>query len=293
MVVSQNGHMLKQFGFMLPMMKAMPLWMVKIMNPQMLALLEFQESFRKQVLETKADIAVGYKVPSGQTSIFHEIILNDNIRPEEKQLDNLTEEAQTIIGAGTVTTAHVIAITTFHVINNPSVLEKLRAELTEAMAKNPNPKWQQLEQLPYLTAIVTEGLRVGYGASHRMQRLFPDVTLKYQDYAIPPMTPVSMTSVHIHDEPSIFPEPRTFKPERWIEHPEKKKYMIPFTRGSRSCVGMNLAYAELYLALAGVFAPGRFHFELFETDISDVEIVHDFVNTSARLDSKGVRVLVN
>ena len=45
MDVSQNGHMLKQFGFLMPLMKSMPKWMVKIMQPQMMALLEFQEVF--------------------------------------------------------------------------------------------------------------------------------------------------------------------------------------------------------------------------------------------------------
>ena len=291
MAVSQNGHTLKQFGFILPMMEAMPLWMVKIMNPQVLALLELQQRFRKQVIETKANIAAG-KIPFDRTTIFYDILLNDDIRPQEKETDHLQDEAFTIVAGGTITTAHILAATTFHVINNPSILEKLQAELANAMTVNTAIKWQQLEQLPYLTAIITEGLRVGYGASHRFQRVFPDTTLRYQGYAILPMTPVSMTSVHIHDDPTLFPEPQSFKPERWIKSPEMKKYLIAFSRGSRNCIGMHLAYAELYLALAALFAPGRFQFELFETDESDVKIVHDFVNTSARLDSKGIRVLV-
>lgn len=291
MSVSQNGHMLKQFGFMLPMMKAMPLWMVKIMNPQVLALLELQQRFRKQVIETKANVAAG-KIPSDQTTIFYDVLLSDDVRPQEKEIDHLQDEAFTLVGGGTITTAHIIATTAFHVINNPSILEKLQAELTNAVPVNTAPKWQQLEQLPYLTAIITEGLRVGYGVSTRLQRLFPDTTLRYQGYAISPRTPVSMTAVHTHDDPTLFPEPQSFRPERWIEASEMKKYLFPFSRGSRNCVGMNLAYAELYLALAAVFAPGRFHFELFETDESDVKIVHDFTNTSPRLDSKGIRVLV-
>lgn len=42
-----------------------------------------------------------------------------------------------------------------------------------------------------------------------------------------------------------------------------------------------------------MFAPGRFQFELYETDDTDVEVVHDFVIADFRLDSKGIRVLVN
>lgn len=155
-----------------------------------------------------------------------------------------------------------------------------------------SPEWHRLEQLPYLTAVITEALRIGYGVSHRLQRLFPDTVLQYHEYAIPIMTPVSMTTLLIHDNTTLFPDPRTFDPERFIQHPELKKYLLPFSRGSRQCAGLNLAYAEFYLTLAAMFAPERFDWELFETDMSDVETVHDFLNTSPRLDSKGIRVLV-
>lgn len=55
----------------------------------------------------------------------------------------------------------------------------------------------------------------------------------------------------------------------------------------------SLAYCELYLTVAAIFAPGRFRFELFETDVTDVEIAHDFFNPCYRFDSKGLRVVVH
>ena len=54
----------------------------------------------------------------------------------------------------------------------------------------------------------------------------------------------------------------------------------------------SLAYCELYLTLAAVFTPGRFTFEFHETDITDVEVEHDFFNACQRVDSKGIRVKV-
>ena len=68
------------------------------------------------------------------------------------------------------------------------------------------------------------------------------------------------------------------------------KYLLPFGKGSRICLGIELAHAELYLALAAVFA--RFELRLFETGRADVDVAHDFVVGTPRLDSKGVRVLV-
>ena len=54
----------------------------------------------------------------------------------------------------------------------------------------------------------------------------------------------------------------------------------------------SLAYCELYLTLATVFAPGGLQFELFETDIWDVETPHDYMNPGHRAGSKGIRVRV-
>lgn len=52
----------------------------------------------------------------------------------------------------------------------------------------------------------------------------------------------------------------------------------------------SLAYMELFIALAQIFR--RFSLELYETDISDVELAHDLFIPSPRLNSKGVRVRV-
>lgn len=56
------------------------------------------------------------------------------------------------------------------------------------------------------------------------------------------------------------------------------------------CVGINLAYEELYMATAGIFR--RTEMELYETDYSDVEVKYDNYTPKPRLDSKGIRVLI-
>ena len=134
---------------------------------------------------------------------------------------------------------------------------------------------------------------MSYGVVHRLQRVSPDTPLHFHDWTIPTGVPVGMTSVFMHDNPACFPGPHTFNPDRWIdrsEAPRLGRYLVKFVRGARSWVDVNLARAEIYLTLAGVY--GRLQLDLFETTRADVDIVHDFFNPSARLDSKGVRVLV-
>jgi len=294
MSASETSHLNKQFGWLLPLLKALPVWMVKLTNPQMMQMIDFQKSIEDQVREIMDGENDNYKTATHPT-IFHEL-LNCDLSPEEKTLARLVDEGQTVVGAGMITTAHYLTVTAFHILANPSVLQTLKAELTTAM---PDPVTvltiSQLEQLPYLSAVVLEGFRVSYGVSSRLQRVSPDEPLKFREWVIPAGTPVGMTSIFTHENPAIFPEPKEFRPDRWLKGGDSSKerlskYLVNFSKGTRMCLGMNLAYAEIYLTLAALFR--RFELELFETTREDVDPVHDFFNPSARLDSKGVRVLV-
>ena len=98
-----------------------------------------------------------------------------------------------------------------------------------------------------------------------------------------------------HDE-SIFPSSREFIPERWLDDPKTDdgvpldRFMVSFGRGTRACLGVNLAYIEMYLTLAMMFR--RYKFELHETTVEDVQMGHDFFIPVTKLDSKGVMVFM-
>ncbi|KAI4202647.1 MAG: hypothetical protein LQ350_002440 [Teloschistes chrysophthalmus] len=145
------------------------------------------------------------------------------------------------------------------------------------------------------SAVIQEGFRRAYGVSHRLQRISPDIDLQFKEYSIPRGTPVGMTAVLMHDNPDLFPSPHTFDPDRWLQpsSAQLRKYVVPFSKGSRQCLGMNLAYCELYLTLAALFSPLQgLKFELFETSDTDAEVVHDFFNACQAMESPGIRVRV-
>lgn len=228
-------------------------------------------------------------------TVFHSLRDDPDLPLSEKSLPRLVMEAQSLIGAGTLTSTHMLSITTYHILANTPVLSKLLEELEEAIPDIATPcPLQILEQLPYLSAVVLEGLRVSYGSVHRLQRVHPDNVLKFQDWIIPPGTPVSMSSISMHDDPSIFPEPRKFGPQRWIgpDRDIRQKYLFNFGRGARQCVGMNLAEAEIHIAIAMVFRKLGRRMELYDTERErDVDVRHDFFVTNPSLDSRGVRVM--
>jgi cytochrome P450 len=94
-----------------------------------------------------------------------------------------------------------------------------------------------------------------------------------------------------HTAESVFPDPFTFDPERWLgdEGRERRKFQMAFGKGGRKCMGIELARAELYLVTAALVK--SFDMTLWQTDESDVAFEHDYQVAMPKLDSKGVRVM--
>lgn len=177
-------------------------------------------------------------------TLFHEM-LNSDLSPREKSVGRMVQEAQVIIGAAILTTSWAAAVASFHIINDPSIFAKLRSELEEALPDPAatQPDWQTLEQLPYLSGCIKEGIRLAYGIASRLPRV-ARAELRYRDWIIPPGTPVSMTIVDMNHDEEVFPQSRSFIPERWLGKPTTKdgqsleRYFVGFGKGSRSCIGL-------------------------------------------------------
>jgi cytochrome P450 len=231
-------------------------------------------------------------------TLFHSL-LNSDLPALEKSTERLQSEGESVVGAGTLTTAHYLTTTLYHILANPHVLRKLSEELRAMMPDQDTlPSYHELNQLPYFSAVVLEGFRLSHGVVARLTRVAPDTELEVSGHTIPAGTPVSMSSWLVHLNAELFPAPEVFRPERWLERgaEAKRKYLVNFAKGSRGCLGKELAGTEIVYTLAvavrkwaGDDGEGM---ELFETDRSDVDIEHDFFNPFARLDSKGVRVLL-
>ncbi|KAK3695836.1 cytochrome P450 [Podospora appendiculata] len=233
------------------------------------------------------------------SSLFHHIV-NSDMPESERSEERLAKEAQVLLGGGTASTARTIGFASFYILTRPTIRSRLEAELRQPMASWPAqvPTWAELDKLPFLQAIVKESLRLSYGVMHRLPRVSPDVPIQYRDYTIPPGIPVGMSAYLMHSDPAVFPSPGEFIPERWIgdklgsSMAAMNKSYVPFCRGSRNCLGMNLAMAEMSLILAVLFRPNGPEFELFETDETDIKQAHDFLIPLPKITTKGVRALI-
>ena len=230
------GHFALHFPIVFPILDILPDWLVRRAQPEVLPVVGLRKDLARQVQDIRKGVNDGHKKVKHLT-IFHEL-LNSDLPEEEKSDARLGDEAQLIVAAGLITTFWALSVASFHIASNPNIYQKLREELKGAVSSTSTLDWHKLEQLPYLNGCVHEGVRLAHGIATRSPRLAPDTELKYGEWVIPRNTPVSMTAVDILMNESIFPDPKIFKPERWIGRPDLDRYFVPFGKGSRACAGV-------------------------------------------------------
>ncbi|KAK7973829.1 cytochrome P450 [Apiospora arundinis] len=290
------AHVMTHFGFLVTALNRLPHTFLGYLAPDVKPILDFQKEMRNQIREILNGSNEDIKTAPHPT-IFHDALSAD-LPPEDMTLGRLQQEAVGVNGGAVETTSWTLSVAVFHIINSPSIKSALQAEL---VARIPNPgqilPWDELEDLPYLSAVIMEALRLTFGSVQRLPRVNRLASIEYGNWEIPPNTPVSMDAYHMHMNETIFPEAKEFRPERWLGSPKGpdgarplSHYMVSFSRGARGCLGLNLAMMELYVSLATIFR--RHDFELFETTRSDVDFIVDLVRPMPMFGSKGVRVTV-
>lgn len=184
----------------------------------------------------------------------------------------LYEEAQTMMFAGGVTVGDTLMTGFFHIISQPSLLQRLKDEVRSIWPDSgSHPKLEDLESLPLLTATIKESLRMAPGACSPLLRVVPPSGATISGAPIPAGTIVGMAATMVHRSPKIFSEPGKFVPERWMGPDAKglEQWLLAFSKGPRSCLGLNLAWCELYVAVAGMVR--RFELELDGTVEADMK----------------------
>lgn len=118
--------------------------------------------------------------------------------------------------AGTDSTGVKLATILFHLVQNPQVCAKLREECNSAH-KDADP-----HTLPYLCAVVREGLRLGLANPVRLTRTVPPAGHDIGPYHIPGGTNIGAAAYVLHHDPEVYPAPWIFRPERWLNEQSDK-----------------------------------------------------------------------
>ncbi|KAH7392446.1 cytochrome P450 [Phaeosphaeria sp. MPI-PUGE-AT-0046c] len=292
--IGGTGHIATQFPWFLPVMNSIPDSITERLQPAAKAILKFRRDQTSLIARTLRGEEL--KSNDAKKTVFQEI-LSSKLPSSDKTQKRLEEEAQIVVGGGVETTAFALSIAAFHIINNPQIYERLHADLVAAFPNRAVLELYPLENMPYLKACVMEAVRLSYGLSARNPRTRREV-FAFGDWVIPAGTCVSMSIPDLSHDEEIFSDSHTFNPDRWLATSPPTtsdglpldRFMVSFGRGTRSCLGVTLAWTELYLTLGMLFR--RYRFELIEPDVRDVQLGHDFFIPVAWEGGKGVRVWV-
>ncbi|KAJ0159022.1 Trichodiene oxygenase [Colletotrichum tanaceti] len=312
------GPMIKHMNWALTLVNALPESFSGRFVPGWGGFLKMKNDIKDQIAEIKrTEDTDKWQLDVSHPTIFHEMLSSRLLPSSEKTVSRLAQDGQILVQGGTLTTSWTLSLAVFHLLNRPSTLRRLRDELFAAIPdRDAIMPLAELENLPYLRGVVKEALRLGFGTSSRLARVCPDETLSYHDKGrgrtlrLPPGTVIGMSTYKTQTDPEIYHDPFGFHPERWIEDGEQlEKYLTVFCGGTRVCLGMALAQAELYLMLAKLFRrwggggvvggsakgdgrPGDVGvLRIFDTTVRDCEMAADYFIPIPYKDSAGIRIV--
>lgn len=145
--------------------------------------------------------------------------------------------------AGSDSTASTMQSFCHHVLREPEIYARVKAELDEATKTgklSQFPQWNEVQALPYFQACLKEAMRVRPAVGLNITRLVPPEGTEIEGKRFPGGTRVALNGWVLHRDAQIFgSDPKVFRPDRWLEDEAKSKnmerYMFQFGGGSHLC----------------------------------------------------------
>ena len=145
----------------------------------------------------------------------------------------LRDELLTLLTAGHETTATTLAWACERLVRTPGALDRIASG-----------------DVAYADAAVNETLRLRQPIPVVARRCSVDYELG--GWALPAGTVIAPCIYLVHRRADIYPDPYTFRPERFLEKPPETYTFLPFGGGTRRCIGASFAQYEMRVVLQAV-----------------------------------------
>ena len=167
--------------------------------------------------------------------------------PERMNLNELVGHTAVMFRGGYNPNGMALYWTILLLSQHPEALKKLTDELNQAGGGKVLPL-ETLDKLPYLEAVIKEGMRLFPAGTWTGRLAMRDFEL--DSNPLPKGTWVLMSPYITQRIPEIFPEPYRFRPERWLSAHYSSYEFMPFSAGPRYCIGASLSMLQLKIALS-------------------------------------------
>ena len=262
--------LLKHFPPFRKLLFSLPPWLAIKASPETAGLTNLQVILGEQVREVLANPDSLKDAP--HPIVYHRLLDKEGHKGQPvPNATSLYEEAQALMFGGGDSVANSLMVGIFHVLDQPELYKRLKDEVYQAWPSIENPPTAEvLESLPVLTATIKESLRCAPGVPSSLLRVVPPSGAMIGGKNIPAGTRVGMSTVLVHQSSEIFKHPEVFDIDRWMgpDAAGLDQWLVTFSKGPRSCLGINLAYCEMYVALATMMR--RFDMRLDGTKAEDL-----------------------
>ncbi|KAF7509428.1 hypothetical protein GJ744_007991 [Endocarpon pusillum] len=267
---NSSNKLFKHFPLLRKTIFSLPAWLACRVSPATAGIPIFRLALERQIKQFMTN-------PESLKDQPHPIIYHRLLDPAAQKGHpglgpiDLLHEAQSLSFGGTDTVANTLMIGFFHILSQSSLYARLQEEvLTVWPYLHDPPKLETLDTLPLLTAAIKEALRISSGATSPCTRVVPATGATISGMEIPPGTVVGMSSILVHNSSEIFKSPEVYDPDRWLAGDSHMldQWLVPFSKGPRSCLGINLAWCELYIAFATMLR--RFEMRIDGTVVEDL-----------------------
>jgi cytochrome P450 family 4 len=166
--------------------------------------------------------------------------------------EGILEETDTFTFEGHDTTSAAVTFTLLLLSHHSDIQEKLLDEINQTISSTGRSEFMidDFNKLELMERVIKESLRL-YPPVHFISRvLSEDINLKGEIF--PKGRLVNVHIFDIHRDPSIYPDPEKFDPDRFLpENCAERNHFafVAFSAGMRNCIGQKFAMLELKMLL--------------------------------------------
>ncbi|KAI1413993.1 cytochrome P450 [Hypoxylon sp. FL1857] len=265
-------------GLQLPFLGSFRVWTLRSLR-SFIRGKRYLQSLEKVIIQRLAE---------GQHVKHDLLFMSDSLKVSKDNqvwLDEIRSEAIWFLTAGSDTISTTLSALFFYLTRNPHCYQRLAQEMRSTFSDDSEIRsGPRLASCSYLRACIDETLRASPALPGTLWREkiagASSEPLIIDGQIIPEGTQLAVNTYALLHNEEYFPEPFTFKPERWLD-PESnqasREAFAPFSLGSRSCLGKSMAYLEVSLVMAKTLlrldfdeAPGTSNTHL--TSLSEKEL---------------------
>ncbi|KAL9655480.1 hypothetical protein ABK040_011873 [Willaertia magna] len=193
--------------------------------------------------------------------------------------------------AGHETTSTLLQWLTYELAKHPEVQERARKEIDQVLENKRSPTYEDIGKLNYINAIIYEGLRQHPPVPTVFKIAKKDVQIG--KFKIPKDTSIALLIYSVNRSEKLYENPTEFKPERFLDNEVRQKIQhdftwIPFSMGSRKCIGFQFALFEAIMMLTRIIQ--FYEFTLLNDESKEQEKVNEISFVTTR--PGNLRVLV-